>query len=93
MRRNYNKPNEIKADQVEDNSPEKIDPPKPPKTATVVNCQRLNVRKKSTTLSSILGILRVGDVVVVKETEEDWTKVTTSSDLDGYVMTKYLKEG
>lgn len=63
-----------------------------PISATVVNCQRLNVRIKPTKNSDSICVLYQGDSVVIEKIHAEWTYVYTASGIDGFVMSEYIKE-
>lgn len=67
--------------------------PEPPKTAVVANCNRLNVRDKPNKYGHAFHVLTVGDIVSVKDVQNGWAHITSGSNIEGYVMEEYLKEG
>ena len=61
-----------------------------------VNYEFLNVRKKATTDSDIVVVLKQYDVVTIKKTLDGWYQVTAQHDgksYDGYVSAKYITKG
>lgn len=61
-----------------------------PLGAYEVIVQRLNVRSRPTTESSVIGILNMRDEVNVDAIDNGWAKIGYE-DRDGYVSAKYLK--
>ncbi len=66
----------------------------PRKTATgvVVNCSKLNIRKKPNLNSEILCLINVKDKLEIDErrSTDDFYKVFTATGISGYAMKKYL---
>lgn len=58
--------------------------------ANVKNC--VNIRKKASTKSKIVGVLQKGHAVKVVGTKGSWTKIT-SGKIKGYIKSKYLVFG
>ena len=55
----------------------------------VANCERLNIRKGTSTDTDVVGVLKVDTIVTILEDEkipDGWYKIK-----DGYVMSKYIK--
>jgi uncharacterized protein YgiM (DUF1202 family) len=51
----------------------------------------LNLRKTASTQGKIIGKLKKGDKVTIKERAKEWFYVSTSSD-QGYVAAKYIAD-
>jgi uncharacterized protein YgiM (DUF1202 family) len=66
--------------------------PREPKFATVTSSGQLNLRKSPTTDSKVLCRLDKGAKLMVEDTRDNWAHVYTSSGLEGYVMSQYIKE-
>lgn len=63
-----------------------------PTKATVVNCEKLNVRKSASKDATVLLIIPVGTILEVDFYDNDWAHVRIPDDKEGYVMREYLKE-
>lgn len=103
---NYNKPETIKEENVEtkidknpveDVTPDSVIPTeetantKTKQKALVVNCKRLNVRKKPDMNSDVLEIIVENDEVEIEElNDSDFYKVITSSGVSGFCVKKYI---
>ena len=57
-----------------------------------VTASSLNIRKKASAESSVVGVLRKGATVTIKDTSGSWYKIT-SGGKTGYVYKKYIKIG
>lgn len=66
--------------------------PSAKKSAKVVGCTQLNVRKDPNVQASIIEILDAGAKVETYGTEKDFTKVHTQRGMNGFCMTEYLEE-
>ena len=62
----------------------------PTNAATVVCPSHLNVRESANILSRVVAILKTGDVVVVEGVQDDWTRICTSSGIEGYSISEYV---
>lgn len=74
----------------EEKTVEKIIPSN--KSAIVVNCKALNIRKEPSTESKVIGVINENDRVSTFEDVKDFTKILTSKGIEGYCMTQYLEE-
>lgn len=63
-----------------------------PTKATVVNCERLNVRKSASKDATVLFIIPVGTILEVDFYDNDWAHVRISDDKEGYVMKAFIEE-
>ena len=60
-------------------------------TGTVVDCDRLNVRKGPSTTNSIVGVLTKGtEVTIESEKNKNFYEISTS-EVKGYCMKQYIK--
>lgn len=57
-----------------------------------VTASKLNIRKSASSESKVVGTLREGDQVTIKDTSGSWYKISTGSKT-GYVAKKYIKVG
>lgn len=55
-----------------------------------VTATSLNIRKSASSDSKVVGVLREGDKVTIKDTSGSWYKISTGSKT-GYVAKKYVK--
>ena len=55
-----------------------------------ITASSLNMRKSASTDSKVVGVLREGDKVTIKDSSGSWYKVTKGSKT-GYVAKKYVK--
>lgn len=71
----------------------KISAPKAPKTGTVVECVKLNVRKGPFADAEIITEINVGSEVQIseKESTKDFYHVYTPTGADGFCMKKFIK--
>ena len=62
------------------------------KSAVVVNCNKLNIRKRPFTDADIIGIISKDTNLTVNEaaSTEDFYKVKTENGMFGYCMKKYV---
>ena len=68
------------------------DTPVEGKVGKIVNCKTaVNVRKKATTDSKLLGTAKKGEVFKVLATAGDWVKIAYKEDVEGYVYKTYIK--
>lgn len=63
-----------------------------PAQATVVKCQKLNVRESASKDAPVLFIIPVGTILEVDFYDNDWAHVRTSDDKEGYVMKAFIEE-
>ena len=63
-------------------------------TGVVFNCQKLNVRKKASPASEVLGVIDADSEVIIDldKSTKSFYKVTTESGIEGFCMTKYIKK-
>lgn len=66
------------------------DPDNSLKNATVI-CTCLNVREKPTMTSRIMGVVRKDEKVIVKNTNDGWASIITTTGLNGYCMCKFIQ--
>jgi len=57
----------------------------------VVTSQRLRLRKKPGINHQIVGVLRRGEVITVKETRGVWLRISTNENADGWVHGNYVR--
>lgn len=60
------------------------------KNATVI-CTCLNVREKPTMTSRIIGVVRKDEKVIVKNTNDGWASIITTTGLNGYCMCEFIQ--
>ena len=59
----------------------------------VKDCERLNVRKFPNTNADILEVVIVGEELeLIDDSIDGWTQVITSKNINGFVMSNYIKE-
>ena len=58
-------------------------------TSGTITATSLNIRAKASTDSKVVGVLRQGDKVTIKETSGSWYKITANGKT-GYVAKKYV---
>lgn len=82
-------------EEVVENVTETVEEPKvtKPKTGVVANCEKLNVREKPTTSSSVVGVINKTEKVTIKNSEstDEWLKIKTKSGLEGFCMKKFIE--
>lgn len=66
------------------------DPDNSLKNATVI-CTCLNVREKPTMTSRIIGVVRKDEKVIVKNTNDGWASIITTTGLNGYCMCEFIQ--
>ena len=66
------------------------DPDNSLKNATVI-CTCLNVREKPTITSRIMGVVRKDEKVIVKNTNDGWASIITTTGLNGYCMCEFIQ--
>lgn len=66
------------------------DPDDSLKNATVI-CTCLNVREKPTMASRIIGVIRKDEKVIVKNTNDGWASIITTTGLNGYCMCEFIQ--
>lgn len=66
------------------------DPDNSLKNATVI-CTCLNVREKPTMTSRIIGMVRKDEKVIVKNTNDGWASIITTTGLNGYCMCEFIQ--
>lgn len=66
------------------------DPDNSLKNATVI-CTCLNVREKPTMTSRIMGVVRKDEKVIVKNTNDGWASIITTTGLNGYCMCEFIQ--
>jgi uncharacterized protein YgiM (DUF1202 family) len=57
----------------------------------VVTSQRLRLRKEPGINHQIVGVLRRGEVITVKETRGVWLRISTNENADGWVHGNYVR--
>ena len=64
-----------------------------PLKGVIFGCTKLNVRKEASVDSEVLTVINKGEEVEFTETDTvtGFTKVATSTGVEGYCMTKYIK--
>ena len=67
-------------------------PKERPKFGVVVNCDRLNVRKRPHRLSEVLTIIEEDESVTItmSKSTHNWYYVKTESGVEGYCMTDFI---
>ena len=61
------------------------------KTGVVSGCERLNLREKPSTGAEIVTVLTRGtELVIEKEMNAKWLKVTAETGAEGFVMKEYV---
>lgn len=86
------KVNESVVEEATFNEPEIVEAKETMNHAIVSNCERLRIRQCPSIDSEVIGILHIGDkVIVTDEQVNDFTKVTLPDLRTGYCMSKYLK--
>lgn len=60
------------------------------KNATVI-CTCLNVREKPTMTSRIMGVVRKDEKIIVKNTNDGWASIITTTGLNGYCMCEFIQ--
>lgn len=80
---------EIKKDVVAEKQPKVREP----RTGVVVDCVKLNVRKRPSSDAAILAEIPVGTKVQIfdKESTKDFHHVCTATGIDGFCMKKFIK--
>lgn len=88
---NHNNLEETKIADVESVIEEETDEVEPV-YGRVVDCSRLNVRKKPTVNAEVLETVRKDSELVLDliKSNEKWYKVTTISGVEGYCMKQYI---
>ena len=71
----------------DDSSPKKLSK----SNKAVVTSQRLRLRKKPGLNHQIIGVLRKGDVITVRETRGAWLRISTDESADGWVHGNYVR--
>ena len=66
------------------------DPDNSLKNATVI-CTCLNVREKPMTTSRIIGVIRKDEKVIVKNINNGWASIITTTGLNGYCMCEFIQ--
>ena len=62
------------------------------KTGVVSGCERLNLREKPSTGAEIVTVLTRGtELVIEKEMNAKWLKVTAETGAEGFVMKEYVQ--
>ena len=63
-----------------------------PIKGVVVDCKKLRLRKEPNLESEVLVLLNNGDSVIVDldNSTEEWIKVSTENNIDGYCMRKFI---
>ena len=92
---NYEKGNEFDKElnpiQVETEEQKTVETEEPkPVTFGVVNCGKLNVRKAPNKSETPICVIEKGDEVIIKDSIEEWYKVTTKSGKEGYCMSEFI---
>lgn len=91
-REHVNPVDEIMTPPVEET---KVEVQEQPKTAsgTVVDCIRLNIRKKPSVNSQPVGSVAVNTELKVNlnQSNDEWLKVCTKDGTEGFCMKKYVK--
>lgn len=61
-------------------------------TGLVMNCVRLNIRRKTNINSEIVGGVKAGDKLAINlnQSTEDWLSVTTEDGVKGFCMKQYV---
>lgn len=73
-------------------APDDSSPPKLKESnKAVVTSQRLRLRKKPGINHQIVGVLRRGEVITVKETRGVWLRISTNENADGWVHGNYVR--
>ena len=76
---------------VEEVEVEKIEE-KVVKTGVVSGCERLNLREKPSTGAEVVTVLTRGtELVIEKEMNAKWLKVTAETGAEGFVMKEYVQ--
>ena len=63
-----------------------------PVKGVIVDCKKLRLRKEPNLESEVLVLLNNGDSVTVDldNATEEWIKVSTENNIDGYCMRKFI---
>ena len=61
-----------------------------PVTFGVANCGKLNVRKDPSKSETPVCVIKKGDKLTIKDSIEEWYKVTTESGEEGYCMSEFI---
>lgn len=56
----------------------------------VFNCERLNVRTSTSTKAAVRGVIDEGDVVKILEDRDEWYKILTENNVEGFCMAEYI---
>lgn len=56
----------------------------------VSNCERLNVRTSPSTKAAVRGVIDEGDVIKILEDRDEWYKILTENDVEGFCMAEYI---
>ena len=61
-------------------------------TGVVVKCSKLNIRKKSNVKADVACVVNAGAKLTVDlaKSNDEWLKVTTSDNVKGYCMKKFV---
>lgn len=62
----------------------------PESTGAAVDAQVLNVRENPSLLSSVVGRLKIGVKITIKDEKAGWAKIVSSSGVHGWVYEKYI---
>ena len=66
---------------------------KPSVFVEVKDCERLNVRKFPNTNADILQVVTVGEELkLIDNSVDGWFQIVTSKNINGFVMSNYIKE-
>ena len=96
-KKNYNKisteNNEVVEPEVKETVAEEVkEEPVLAQPAVVVNCSKLNVRKKPDIESKVVCILNVGDEVgIIGSLDKTFYEVKLANGTEGFCMKKYIK--
>lgn len=66
-----------------------VEEPAEVKTASIIDCEKLNLRKGANLDATVLKVLDSSSSIEVIEDKGDWTKVKADGKI-GYVMSKYI---
>lgn len=61
-------------------------------TGVVAKCSKLNIRKKSNVNADVACVVNAGDTLTIDlaKSNDEWLKVTTSNNVKGYCMKKFV---
>ena len=62
-----------------------------PLLAKIANCEKVYVREFASKESDPKTVLAKDEDIFVEEFDEDWYKVTTSHDIEGFVMKDFVE--